>query len=89
MRDYCIEKGLYFDEQRKMRRRAARDREVIRVPLDRGSRGRFALVQQGRQHHAGSDRVSSRLAISRTAAVESSRGWRITRGGRDGRSRRG
>jgi hypothetical protein len=26
----------------------ARDREVVRVPLDRGSRGRFALVQQGR-----------------------------------------
>jgi hypothetical protein len=49
MRDYRIEMGLHFDEQRKLRRRAARDREVVRVPLDRGSRGRFALVQRGRQ----------------------------------------
>ena len=49
MRDYCIEMGFYFDEQGKLRRRVARDREVVRVPLDRGSRGRFALVQQGRQ----------------------------------------
>ncbi len=49
MRDYCIKMGLYFDEQGKLRRRMARDREVVRVPLDRGSRGRFALVQQGRQ----------------------------------------
>ena len=47
MRDYCIEMGLYFDEQGKLRRRVARDREVVCVP--RGSRGRFALVQQGRQ----------------------------------------
>jgi hypothetical protein len=44
MRDYCIEMGLYFVEQGKLRRRVARDREVVRVPLDRGSRGRFALV---------------------------------------------
>jgi hypothetical protein len=53
MRDYCIEMGLYFDEQGKLRRRAARDREVVRVPLDRGSRGPFALVQQGRQTSRG------------------------------------
>ncbi len=32
MRDYCIEMGLYFDEQGKLRRRVARDREVVRVP---------------------------------------------------------
>jgi hypothetical protein len=44
MRDYCIEMGLYFDEQGKLRRRVVRDREVVRVPLDRGSRGRFAIA---------------------------------------------
>jgi hypothetical protein len=31
MRDYCIEMGLYFDEQGKLRRRVARDREVALV----------------------------------------------------------
>jgi hypothetical protein len=49
MRDYCIDMALYFDEQGNCARRVARDREVVRVPLDRGRRGRFALVQQGRQ----------------------------------------
>jgi hypothetical protein len=38
-----------LDEQGKLRRRVAHDRDVVCVPLDRGSRGRFALIQQGRQ----------------------------------------
>jgi hypothetical protein len=50
MGEYCIEMALYFDEQGKLRRRMARDREVVRLPLDRGSRGRFALVQQRRRN---------------------------------------
>ena len=41
--------GSLFDEQGTLRRRVARDRDVVCVPLDRGSRGRFALIQQGRQ----------------------------------------
>ena len=37
--------GSLFGEQGTLRRRVARDRDVVCVPLDRGSRGRFALIQ--------------------------------------------
>jgi hypothetical protein len=77
MRDYCIEMGLYFDEQGKLRRRMARDREVVRLPLDRGSRGCFALVQQRRQTSRGLG--SSFMLYSPSVAVGSSRPHRIPR----------
>jgi hypothetical protein len=44
MRDYCIDMALYFDQQGKLRAQVARDREVVRVPLDRGSRGLRDIV---------------------------------------------
>ena len=71
MRDYCIDHGSVFrtastwlcisTSRTSCARRVARDREVMRVPLDRGSRGRFALVQQGRQT---SRRLGSSFIVS-------------------------
>jgi hypothetical protein len=56
MRDYCIEMGLYFDEEGKLRRRVVRPQVRIESQLAHQSRRRgreFARPahQQGKQAH--------------------------------------